>query len=160
VDPLGGSYYVESLTNELEERAWEYVKKIEDAGGMVEAIKSGWIHKEYKAAIIDYERKLTSDEITVVGVNKFRLEKAPYKVPIFKPDPRSPDILIERVKRLRKERDGAKVAQVLKKLEEVVRSDENTLPAILEAAKSHATPGELTDIQLKVYGPWTYPIAG
>jgi methylmalonyl-CoA mutase N-terminal domain/subunit len=160
VDPLGGSYYIERLTNELEERASEYVKKIEDVGGMVEAIKSGWIHKEYKAAIIDYERKLTSGEVTVVGVNKFRLEKEPYKVPVFRPDPRSPDLLIERVKRLREQRDKARVVQVLKRLEEVVHSGDNTFPAILEAVKAHATPGELANIQLKAYGPWCYPIAG
>ncbi len=160
IDPLGGSYYVESLTNELEERAWEYVKKIEEVGGMVEAITSGWLHREYKTAIIDYERKLTSGELTVVGVNKFRLEKEPYKVPIFRPDPKSPDILIERMKTLRKQRDNARVAQALKKLEEVVRSEENTFPAILEAVKAHATPGEMADIQLKVCGRWTYPIAG
>ncbi|MBM4462803.1 MAG: methylmalonyl-CoA mutase [Chloroflexi bacterium] len=160
VDPLGGSYYIERLTNELEERAWEYVKKIEDASGMVEAIKSGWIHKEYKAAIIDYERKLAAGDVTVVGVNKFRLEKEPYKVPVFRPDPRSPDLLIERVKRLRERRDKARVARALKDLEDVVRSNENTFPAILEAVKAHATPGELASIQLKVYGPWLYPIAG
>jgi methylmalonyl-CoA mutase N-terminal domain/subunit len=160
IDPLGGSYYVEALTNELEERAWEYVKKIEEVGGMVEAITSGWLHREYKTAIIDYERKLTSGELTVVGVNKFRLEKEPYKVPIFRPDPKSPDILIERMKTLRMQRDNARVAQALKKLEEVVRSEENTFPAILEAVKAHATPGEMADIQLKVCGRWTYPIAG
>lgn len=160
VDPLGGSYYIESLTNELEERAWEYVKKIEDMGGMAQAIVSGWIHKEYKTAIIEYERKLASGEVTVVGVNKFRLEKEPYQVPIFRPDPRSPDILIERMKRLRQTRDNARVAKALKNLEEVVRSDENTVPATMEAVKAHATPGEMAKIQLDVYGPWTYPIAG
>ncbi|NQT48903.1 MAG: methylmalonyl-CoA mutase [Chloroflexi bacterium] len=158
VDPLGGSYYVESLTNELEERAWEYVKRIEDLGGWVKAIDSGWVHKEYKAAIIDYERKLRSDELTVVGVNKFRLEKEPYQVPIFKSDPKSPDILIERIKRHRERRDNAKVAEALKKLEEVVRSEENTFPAIMEAAAVGATPGELADIQMRVYGKFTYPI--
>jgi methylmalonyl-CoA mutase N-terminal domain/subunit len=160
VDPLGGSYYIESLTNELEERAWDYVKKIEDQGGMVEAIKSGWIHREYKSAIIEHERKLAAGEVTVVGVNKFRLEEEPYEVPIFRPDPKSPDILIERLKRLREQRDDAKAAQALKKLDEVVRSDENTFPAIMEAVKAHVTPGEMANIQLEVYGPWTYPIAG
>ncbi|MCX5999533.1 MAG: methylmalonyl-CoA mutase family protein [Chloroflexi bacterium] len=160
IDPLGGSYYVESLTNELEQRAWDYVKKIESIGGMVQAITTGWIHKEYKAAIIDWEKKLASGEATVVGVNKFRMEKKPYEVPIFRPDPRSPDILIEKVKRLRRERDNAKATKALKKLEDAVRSEENTFPAIMEAVKAHVTPGELAKIQLDVYGPWNYPIAG
>jgi methylmalonyl-CoA mutase N-terminal domain/subunit len=160
VDPLGGSYYIENLTNELEERAWDYVKKIEDVGGMAEAVKSGWLHREYKAAIIDYERKLDAGDVTVVGVNKFRLEKPPYQVPIFRPDPKSPDVLIERIKLLRQKRDSAKTAAALKKYEEVARSDENTVPAIFEAVKAHATPGELAEVQLKVCGNWTYPIAG
>jgi len=158
VDPLGGSYYIESLTNELEERAWEYVKKIEDLGGWVQAINSGSIYKEYKAAIVDYERKLRSDELNVVGVNKFRLEKEPYQVPIFRPDPKSPDILIERIRRHRETRDNAKVAEALRKLEEVARSEENTFPATMEAVAVGATPGELADIGLRVYGKFTYPI--
>jgi len=160
VDPLGGSYYVESLTNELEERAWDYVKKIEDQGGMVQAILSGWIHREYKSAIIEYEHKLAAGDVTVVGVNKFRLDKKPYEVPIFRPDPKSTDMLIQRIKRLREQRDNARVAAALKRLEEVTRSDENTFPAIMEAVKAHATPGELGKIQLEAYGPWTYPISG
>ncbi|MFC1999419.1 methylmalonyl-CoA mutase family protein [Chloroflexota bacterium] len=158
VDPLGGSYYVESLTNELEERAWEYVKKIEDLGGWVQAINNGSVHKEYKAAIVDYERKLRSYELNVVGVNKFRLEKEPYQVPIFRPDPKSPDILIERIRRHRERRDNAKVAEALRKLEEVTRSEENTFSAIMEAVAVGATPGELADIGLRVYGKFTYPI--
>jgi methylmalonyl-CoA mutase N-terminal domain/subunit len=160
VDPLGGSYYIENLTNELEERAWDYVKRIEDVGGMAEAVKSGWIHREYKAAIIDYERKLDAGDVTVVGVNKFRLEKPPYKVPIFRPDPKSPDLLIERMKLLRKKRDNAAAAAALKKYEQVARSSENTFPSIFEAVKAHATPGELAEVQLRVTGGWTYPIAG
>ncbi len=159
VDPLGGSYYVESLTNELERRAWEWVQKVEDLGGMVEAIASGWIHREYKTAIVDYERKLASDEVTVVGVNKFRLEKEPYQVPIFRPDPASVDILIERIQRLREERDNGKVAEALQKLEEVVRSgEENTFPARMEAVKAHATPGEIHNVGLAIYGGWHHPI--
>ncbi len=158
IDPLGGSYFVESLTNEIEERAWDFVKKIEEVGGMAQAINTGWIHREYKAAIIDYERKLRSGEINVVGVNKFRMEKEPHSIPIFKPDPKSADILVERIKRQREQRDNAKVTKALQNLEEVVRSEENTFPAIMEAVKAQATPGELAAIPLKVYGPWTYPI--
>jgi methylmalonyl-CoA mutase N-terminal domain/subunit len=93
-------------------------------------------------------------------VNKFRLEKPPYKVPIFRPDPKSPDLLIERIKILRKNRDNAAVAAALKKYEQVARSSENTVPAVYEAVKAHATPGELAEVQLRVTGGWTYPIAG
>ena len=160
VDPMGGSYYVESLTNELDERASEYVKRIEEVGGMVQAITSGWILKEYKTAIIEHERKLASGEVTVVGVNKFRLEKKPYEVPIFKPDHKAPEILIEAIRKLRRERDNARVTKALQKLAEAAHSGENTFPYILEAVKAHATPGELAAIQMKEYGPWCYPISG
>jgi methylmalonyl-CoA mutase N-terminal domain/subunit len=96
----------------------------------------------------------------VVGVNKFRLEKEPYKVPIFKPDHRASEILVERIKKLRRERDNAAVTKALKRLEEAVRSDENTMPYLMEAVKAHATPGELAAMQIRAYGPWCYPIAG
>jgi len=158
IDPLGGSYYVESLTSELEKRTWEYIQKIEDMGGMAEAVNSGWVHREYVDAIIEHERKLASGEITVVGVNKFRLEEEPHKVPIFQPNPQSREIQIEKLRRLKKERDNAKVIQALQKLEEVNRSDENVFPAIMEAVKAHATLGEITNVQRKVYGSWHYPM--
>ncbi len=160
IDPLGGSYYVEALTNEIEQRAWEYVKKIEDQGGLVKAISNGWIHREYKQAIVEYDRKLKSGEITIVGVNKFRLEpdKVPYKVPIFKSDRSSVEVLKKRIKKLRETRDSVKHAAAMKKLEEVLHTDANTFPAIKEAVEARATPGELAAVVMKVYGKWTYPI--
>jgi methylmalonyl-CoA mutase N-terminal domain/subunit len=157
-DPLGGSWFVESLTNELEKRAWEYIQKIEDMGGWVAALESGWVHREYQDAMIEYERKLASGEITVVGVNKFRLDKVPYEVPIFRPDPKSSEYMAQRVKRLREKRDNAKVKEALQKLEEVTRSGENTFPATMEAVRAYATVGELCQIRNKVYGVWRYPM--
>ncbi len=158
IDPLGGSWYLEQLTDELESRAWEYVQKIEDMGGWVEATDSGWVHREYRDAMIEHERKLASGEATVIGVNKFRLEKEPYKVPIFRPDPKSVDSMIERVRRLRKERDNSKVKEALHKLEEVTLNGENTFPATMEAVRAYATVGELCRVRNKVYGIWRYPI--
>ena len=158
IDPLGGSYYIESLTNELEQRTWEYVQRIEDMGGMVKALNSGWVHKEYMDATIEQERRLASGEATVVGVNKFRLEKEPYEVPIFRWDPTAPDTQIEKLKRFKRERDHAKVAGALQKLEEVTRRGDNVFPAVMEAVRDHATLGEVADVQLKVYGVWRHPI--
>lgn len=160
IDPLGGSWYVESLTDELEKRAWEYIQKIEDMGGMAKAISSGWVHNEYKKAAIERARKVTSGEVPIVGVNKFRAEKEPYKVPIFRPDPQSAQIQIKKLKRLRKKRNSAKVAEALQKLEEVTRRGENVMPATMEAVKAYATLGEIVNVQLKVYGEWPFPIAG
>jgi len=158
IDPLGGSWYVESLTNELEERILEYIQTIEDMGGIVEAIDSGWIHKEFKTAFIEHERKLSSGELPIVGVSKFRLKEEPYKVPIFRPNPQSANILIERINRIREERDDGKVTEALKMLERVLRGDGNTFHAIMEAVEAHATPGELANVGIKVYGLWNYPM--
>ena len=159
IDPLGGSYYVESLTNDLEKRTWEYIQRIEDMGGMVKALDSGWVHKEYKDATIEHERRLASGETTVVGVNKFRLEKEPYKVPIFRWDPQSPDKQIEKLKRYKRERDQSKVAQALRRMEEVARRGENTYPAVMDAIRAQATLGEISDVQIGVYGAFRYPLA-
>jgi methylmalonyl-CoA mutase N-terminal domain/subunit len=158
IDPIGGSYYVESLTNELEERAWDYVQKIEGMGGMAEAIACGWVHREYMDATIEHERKLASGQATVLGVNKFRMEKEPYEVPIFRWDPGAPDRQIEKLKRFKKDRDHAKVAEALRKLEEVTLSGENVYPTVMEAVRAHATLGEIAAVQHKAYGVWRHPI--
>jgi methylmalonyl-CoA mutase N-terminal domain/subunit len=158
IDPLGGSYYVESLTSELEKRSWEYVRKIENMGGMAKAMSSGWVHREYKEATLEHERKVETGEINVVGVNKFRLEKAPYTVPIFRWDPESPRRQIEELKKFKKERDNSQVAQALKKLEQVTRTSENIYPAVMEAAQSKVTLGEMAEVQMRVYGEWKFPI--
>jgi len=158
IDPLGGSWYVERLTNEIERRTWEYIQRIEDLGGMTKALSSGWVHREYRDGMIEHERKVASGETAVVGVNKFRLEKAPYEVPIFRPNPKSPEIQIEKLKQLKTERDNAEVAQTLQELERITRSDENIMPAVMEAVKAYATVGEITNVWHKVYGTWSSPM--
>ena len=158
VDPLGGSYYVESLTNDVEERAWEYIKKIEDMGGMKQAIASGWFHRECREATIQHEQRLLSGEATVIGVNKFRMEQEPYQVPIFEWDPQAPYRQIEKLKRYRAERDPEAVARALDELEAVTRRGENVFPAVMEAVRNRATLGEIAGIQTRVYGVWRYPI--
>ncbi|RLC97387.1 MAG: methylmalonyl-CoA mutase [Chloroflexi bacterium] len=158
IDPVGGSYYVESLTNQIEERAWQYVQKIEDMGGMAEAIACGWVHREYMDATIEHERRLASGDITIVGVNKFRMEKEPYEVPIFRWDPEAPDKQIERLKKFKKNRDQSRVNQALQELERVTRSGENVYPAVMEAVRAGGTLGEIAGVQHKVYGVWHHPI--
>ena len=158
IDPLGGSWYVESLTNEIEQRTWEYIQKIEDMGGMTAAISSGWVHREYRDAMLEHERKIASGEITVVGMNKFRLDKDPYETQIFKPNPKSPEIQINKLKKLKKDRDNAQVDEALQKLEKITRGNENIMPATMEAVKVYATVGEITDVWRKVYGTWPSPM--
>lgn len=158
IDPLGGSYYVESLTNELEDRAWDYIKKIESMGGMAAAMKSGWAYNEYRDGMINHEKRLASGETTVVGVNKFRLAKEPYEVPIFRWDAGAPDRQIEKLKRFKQSRDKAKLEQALGALEETTRRGENVYPAVLEAVRCNATLGEISQVQTKVYGVWQRPL--
>jgi len=160
IDPLGGSYYIESLTNEIEKGVWEIIKEVEAQGGLAKAILKGWVHRLYRDAIVNYEHKIETGEIPVVGVNIHRLDKVPYEVPIFKPDPkRSTARQIEKLKKLKKERDNAKVKKCLAKLEEDTRKGENVMPATIEAVRNYATLGEICAIQLKVYGEWKHPMS-
>ncbi len=154
VDPLAGSYFVEWLTSELERCTWDYLKKIEDMGGMIKAIESGFFISEYKKANRDWDYKVDTGERVVVGVNKYRLkpEEVPYKVPVYRFLPTCAERQIERVKKLRKERDNAKVTQALKELEKACRGDENTFPFVMKAVKAYATLQEVCDVWREVYG--------
>jgi methylmalonyl-CoA mutase N-terminal domain/subunit len=159
IDPLGGSYYVESLTNELEERAFGYIKKIEDMGGMAQAMESGWYHNLLKEKPIERQAKIESGKIPIVGVNIFRADKAPYKVPIFRPDPAgSQKIQAEKLRLFREKRDKRKYAEAMKRLVKACKSDENVYPYVFEAVKAGATLGEVSKAQLDAYGEWPYPI--
>jgi len=159
IDPLGGSYYIESLTDELEERTWEYIKMIEDMGGMAQAMQDGWYHRLLMDKPIERQKKVDSGEIPIVGVNIFRSEKQPYKVPIFKPDPAtSREIQAEKLRKFREKRDKAKHAEAMKRLVEACNSDENVYPYVFEAVKVGATFGEVSRAQVDAYGEWPYPI--
>ena len=160
VDPLGGSYYIESLTNEIEKRAWEYIEKIERVGGIVSAIENGWIQGEFKQAFLEHERRMNLGEVEVVGVNLFKLPKEAYKVPIFRPNLKAPDIQIEKLKRLRRERDGSKVSQALKDLREATLNGENVMPAVTEAVRNYVTVGEISDVWREALGTWECPMKG
>ncbi len=160
VDPLGGSYYIESLTNEIEKRAWEYMKEIERAGGIVSAIETGWIQSEFKKAMLEHERRVNSAEVAVVGVNLFKLPREPYKVPIFRPDLKAPEVQVERLERVRRERDTARVTQALRDLRQATLDGENVMPGVMEAVKAYATLGEICDTWREAQGIWECPMRG
>jgi methylmalonyl-CoA mutase N-terminal domain/subunit len=159
VDPLGGSHYVEWLTSELERQAWDYIQKIEDMGGIVAALDSGWIHGEFRKAMLEREKKVTSGETAIVGVNKFRLEEEPYKVPVFRANPKASDIQIEKLRKLKQVRDSAAVSRALQRLRESTTKGENVMPAVMEAVKAEATLGEICDVWRDIYGVWRYPMS-
>lgn len=151
IDPLAGSYYVESLTNDLEARAWDYIHKIDALGGSVRAVEQGYIQREIEEAAYRYQRDLEDGRRVVVGVNQFQAdESAPH--PTLKMDPDVGRRQTAKVAALRERRDTEKVSVALKRLEEAARSTENLMPRILAAVEAYATLGEISDSLRAVFG--------
>lgn len=153
VDPLAGSYYVEALTDEIEKRAMEYIKKIDDLGGAPKAIEKGFIQKEIQDAAYEYQKAIESGEMIVVGVNKFQMEEEPPKN-ILKVDPAVAEKQKERLAKLRSDRDNQKVKETLVSVEKAAQGEENLMPYIIEAVKSYATLGEICDVLRNVFGAY------
>jgi methylmalonyl-CoA mutase N-terminal domain/subunit len=151
VDPLGGSYYVESLTSKLEKEASEYIAKIDSLGGAIVGIEQGYQQKEIQDSSYRYAREVEDSRRTVVGVNKF-LSPYPKITGLLRVNPEVEKRQKERTAQVKKERDSDKVNQTLKRLEEVAYSEDNTMPAFLECVEAYATLGEMCDVLRKVFG--------
>jgi len=158
IDPFAGSYYVEHLTNEIERRAQEYLDRVEDMGGAVAGIESGYMQQEIQDAAVRQQRDVESGRRVVVGVNKFRSDADPPKS-IFRVDTGAAKEQAERVRRLRAGRDGDAVRVSLARLNEAARGDENLMPPLLEAVKAYATLGEICGELRQVFGEYTPPTA-
>jgi methylmalonyl-CoA mutase, N-terminal domain len=154
VDPLGGSYYVEELTNRIEAQAYEYFDRIEKLGGMVEAIKQNFPQREIADAAFRYQEEVERGERVVVGVNRYQLDdETPLE--ILKVDAALEARQIDRVAALKGRRDSAKVEQRLAALKQAsARDDVNLMPAILDAARDYVTMGEMCDAWREVWGTW------
>ncbi len=150
-DPLGGSYFVEALTNEIEERAWAYLDKIDGMGGAVAAIEAGFYQDEIHEAAYRIQRGIESGERVVVGVNRFVEEEGP-PPEILRVDEAEAARQAERVRRLRAERDAAAVERALAAVEEAARGGANLLPPMKEALRARATLGEVSDALRRVFG--------
>jgi len=157
-DPLGGSYYVEWLTDEVERRAWEYLKLIEERGGLVHCLESGWLHQEFARAMTEYENKVSRGEIPVVGVNCYQVEEEPYEVPVFRPNPEAGRVQREKLRKLKEGRDNSRVAAALKGVEEATLAGENVMPAVLEAVEAYATLGEIVGVWRRLFPRWRVPL--
>ena len=157
-DPLGGSYYIESLTNELEKAAWEYLDRIEDMGGAVSAIESGYIQREIQEASWAYQRAVDEGKKTVVGVNKFKVEEEEPQM-IFRVNPETERAQIKRLQGFKKQRDDAAVEAALKRLDDVCRDGESLMYPIMEAVRVYATLGEICDVMRNVFGDYRAPTA-
>ena len=153
VDPLGGAYYVESLTEGIERRAREYLERIEKLGGMLAAIEKGWVQREIQQAAFECQRAVERGEQVVVGVNRYTAAQEG-AVPTLRIDPEIEQAQVERLRRLRARREAAPVRTALARVEEAARSSENLMPPILQAVEAYATVGEIADALRRVFGEY------
>lgn len=153
VDPLAGSYAIEELTNEIEERASEYISKIDVMGGMLRAIESGYVQREIQEAAYNYQRALERQDAIVVGVNRFRVDEEE-AVPTHRMDSGIEQAQIERLRALRARRNNEAAETALVRLEEAARGTANLLPLILECVESYATVGEISNRLRSVWGEY------
>ena len=151
VDPLGGSYYVESLTTSLEEEAFRYIDRIDDMGGAIAALERGYQIKEIHDSAYRHQQEVESQDRVIVGVNRYATD-APAIKGLLRVDPENARRQIEGLQVLRSERDNAAVERRLTRLEQVARSDDNTVPAILECVESYCTLGEICQVFRDVFG--------
>ncbi|MEM0058624.1 MAG: methylmalonyl-CoA mutase family protein [Candidatus Bathyarchaeia archaeon] len=157
IDPLGGSYYVEYLTNQIEEKAAEYIERIDEMGGAVAAIEKGFMQREIMESAYRYQKEVESKKRIVVGVNEFiSEEKTP--ITILRIDPEVEKKLIERLNEVKRQRNNAKVKENLEKLRRAAeKEDENLMPHIIEAVKEYATLGEICNVLREVFGEYKPP---
>ena len=153
VDPLAGSYAIEELTNQLEEKASEYIAKIDDMGGMLRAIESGYVQREIQDAAYDYQRAVETEDAIVVGVNRFQTEETE-PIPILKVDDQIERDQVERLKAIRAKRDAIAAENALDRLSNAASGTENLLPHILNCVESHVTVGEISHSLRKVWGEY------
>jgi len=153
VDPFGGSYYIEGLTNEILDRAQGYIDKIDELGGAASAIEKGFIQREIQDSAYRYQREIEKGERVVVGVNKFQVEEESPK-DLLRVDPSVRVSQIEGLKRLKSERDNGRVTGILGELRKAAEGNDNLMPIILDAVKAYATLGEICDALREVFGEY------
>ena len=153
-DPLGGSYAVEALTDEIEKKSVEYIRKIDDMGGAIKAIAAGYIQKEIADAAYQYQKDIESRQQIIVGINQFQTEEAPLR-DVLRINPEVEEYQKQKLARVKAERDNKKVAETLAALKIAARGTDNALPLILEAVRAYATLGEISDTLREGFGEYT-----
>ena len=157
IDPLAGSYYVEALTNKMEEEAEKYFAEIERRGGVLKCIEEGYFQREIAEAAYRYQKEIESKDRIVVGINDFVIPDEQVEIQILKLDPEVEKEQVQVVKKVRTERDNDKVNRSLENLKKVVQGTDNTMPAILECVRCYATEGEIVDVMREVFGEYIEP---
>lgn len=153
IDPLGGSYYVEHLTDTIEKQAWEYINKIDEMGGMVAAIEQGFVQREIQESAYRYQMEIENKERIIVGVNSFQIEEEPPK-DLLKVNPQVAIEQIKNLKRIKSQRDNDKVLKSLKLLKETAQSNDNIMPAVIECVENYATLQEIADTLRQEFGEY------
>ncbi|MCQ3803077.1 MAG: acyl-CoA mutase large subunit family protein [bacterium] len=158
-DPLGGSHYVEALTAELERRAWEMFEEIESRGGFAAVLDEGWLHSLAAVNQVNLAEAVNWGTKTMVGVNAYTEDVTPWEMGGFEPVEGVWEKSMERLRSVRRERDGRTAVAALRDLESVCRGDGNIMPAVMEAVSAQATLGEFGDVFSEVFGDWKVPIS-
>ncbi len=156
VDPLGGSFFVEAQTNRLETQAYDYFRRIEALGGVLPAIEKGFFQGEIADSAYRYQQEIDRGERKIVGVNAYQDDK-PITIPLLEMDPQGYPRQVERLRKLRQERDNGRVGQALDRLRIACEGTENTMPYILDAVRAYATLGEIIGVMKKVFGVYREP---
>ncbi len=156
IDPLAGSYFVEALTREIEEKTWDYIEKIDKMGGMLAAIDRGYPQIELSNASYEFQKRVESGERAVVGVNCYRNEEPPL-TNLLKIDEKVQDEQIKRLQEIKRTRDNRLVSRTLKDVEAACRGESNVMPYVIEAVKALATKQEICDVYREVYGEYRDP---
>ncbi|MBC8214063.1 MAG: methylmalonyl-CoA mutase family protein [Candidatus Marinimicrobia bacterium] len=154
VDPLGGSWFIEKLTDQMEEKAEDYFNKIEELGGVIPAIEQGFMQREIADAASSYQKLVDEKKRVVVGVNRFVRKNEKIEIPLLKIGPEVEENQISNLKHIKEIRDSKKVTEKLKEIENACRNNENIMFSLIEAAKEYATLGEIVDSMKSVFGEW------
>ncbi len=157
IDPLGGGFFVETLTKETDEEAYRYLRRIEDLGGVLPAIDAGFFQREIAEASYRYQREIDGKERVIVGVNEY-VTAEPLDIPILQLDPQGEKRQVERLKRLRRERDSRESTRCLKALESACRGSDNLMPYLLDAVSAYCTLGEVCNVMRDVWGEYKEPM--
>jgi len=157
VDPLGGSYYVEHLTNEIEKQAEVYFKKIKSLGGVLKGIEENFFQHEIANASYQYQKEVEEKKRIIVGVNEYTTPTELWNVPIFKIDPKRESEQKTRLRQLKKKRNRSKVLNALAQLKRKAQTKENLMPYLLAAVEAYATLGEIVDTLKEVFGEYQEP---
>jgi methylmalonyl-CoA mutase N-terminal domain/subunit len=153
IDPLGGSYAVEFLTDEIARKAMEYIEKIEAMGGSIKAIESGYIQGEIAESAYQYQKEIEKKKRIVVGLNQFQIEEGPLR-DILRIKPEVEQYQKQKLSKVKKERDNSKVKHTLAALKKAAQGTGNVVPHILEAVRVYATLGEISDTLREVFGEY------